>query len=219
MIETYGARFGLSDGIRYDQTKCFIDVFLKDLKVNNEIKFWLETCNVHAVACACEAVASSAFKYTPPSGPDGRPLMSQAGLMFLYLYSRYGQVNAPCVSEGVAENEIKKNLCWVAEQCADVTATLHEFKTTQAMVEGMDASLRRGSANVLSYLTDYGSGHFHAQTARRVNGAFIAYDSWAANQHCKNGGVREEYDASFYIQRCIGARMNFIEIAETKERV
>jgi hypothetical protein len=208
----FGAVNGLSDDIFYNQTRCFVDVFLKDLKDSGQTNFWLETCNVHALACAIEAVGGG-FRHRLLTGPDGKPIMSQAGLMFVYLYSRYGQVNAPVVATGIAENEIVKNLPWVAEECAYVKATLHEFADVGSMILAMIESLKRGSANVLSYLTDYGTTHYHAQTYRAMPGVFIAYDSWPGNVHCRNGGIREEYTDNFYRERCAN-RLRFIEISK-----
>lgn len=207
----YGAVNGLLRTIRYDQTKCFVDVFLKDLKDSKQLGFWLETCNVHAIACAVEAVGAT-FRYELPLAPDGAPVMSQAGLMFTYLYSRYGQANAPVVSDGVAENEVFQNLAWIAEQCANVTAIAREFKSPALMVDAMKASLRNGCALALSYKTDYGSGHYHAVTWVNAAGNFLAYDSWAANKHCKNNGIQEEYPVDFYVSRCNPDRLRFIEI-------
>lgn len=213
MKPSFGAVSGLLDDIWYNQEKCFLEVFLRDMKVSGQIKFWLETCNVHALACAVEAVGAG-FRHRLPVGKDNRTVMSQAGFMFTYLYSRYGQANAPVVKEGQAENEIMKNLAWVVEECAYVKATVHEFKNVEDMIVEMIASLRRKSSNVLSYLTDYGSGHYHTQTRKIEGGPFIVYDSWAGNRHCTNGGIREEYDENFYRRRNSPDRLRFIEISK-----
>jgi hypothetical protein len=76
----------------------------------------------------------------------------------------------------------------------------------------MRDALHRGSAISISYRTDYDdSGHYHTVVQYdEYKKAFIVYDSWKGNKHCRNGGVKEEYDDSFYLAR---ARPRFIEIA------
>ena len=215
-VISVGAQYGLEDFIHYDQTKCYVDLFLKDLKAQKFVPFWLETCNVHAVACACEAVGGlSIFKHQIPMTPDNKPLMTQAGLMFAYLYSEYGQAGAPVSNAWTVESEVMANLAWVAQQCAFVKATIREYATAQAFVDGMQSALSRGSSLVLSYFTDYRSGHYHTVTRRSVEtGMFVAYDSWPGNQHCKNKGIRELYSAEFYKERCSPSRLRFLEISK-----
>lgn len=187
---------GRDPRIWYDQTKCCVDVFLRDLKGAGKLGFWLETCNVHAAAMAVEAVGAQ-FKYQIPTGPDGRPLLSQAGLMFCVLYGRYGQANAPHVVEGAAENEDARNIAWVLERCANVRATYVE--TTTPVEDAVDA-LGCGSSVVLSYLTAYGSGHYVALTDMDGD-KVVVFDSWAGNKHCSHGGVAERYEQSFFESR------------------
>lgn len=210
-MQGYGAvnAFG---NIRYDQTKCFEDVFLADLKASGQTKFWLETCNVHAAASAIEAVGGK-FKYDLPPAPDKSPIYSQAGLIFLLLYSRYGQANNRSVAAGLCENEDRTSLAWAIPQIADVTATIITAKNSYDLIVQMDASLKRGSANMLSYLTDYGTGHFINQVWRDpIAKTFTSMDSWSGNVHCKRGGDHEVYGDNFFAARCTGNRLQFIEI-------
>lgn len=208
----YGPVNGRKD-IRYDQTQCFLDKFLRDLKLSGQTKFWLETCNVHALASAVEAVGGQ-WRFQLPLGPDGEPIVTQAGLMLLGLYSAYGQAHAPVVSDTLCENEVAVNLAWVAEQFAGVKATIITAKTGAELVRLMDESLARGSANVLSYLTDYKSGHYIAQVWRHPEQhVFECMDSWADNVHCKTRGDHEMYGDGFFAKRCDTGRLRFIEIA------
>ena len=212
MIAGYGAKNALSKDIHYDQTRSFLELFLKDLKSSGQSKFWLETCNVHAMACAIDAVGGR-WHHLLPVGGDGKPLFTQAAAMFIGLYSAWGQSAAPFVRDGVAENEVIANVAWIAEQLADVKATVITAVSGLELVEKMDASLKRGSANVLSYLTDYGSGHYITQVMRnKTEGSFTVMDPWPGNVHCKNGGVLEIYKDSFFSTRCDPARLRFIEV-------
>jgi hypothetical protein len=200
---------GRDPRIWYDQTKCFIDVFLRDLHMAGKLSYWLETCNVQAAAMAVEAV-DAPFKYVLPIGPDNRPIVNQAGLMFAMLYNRYGQANAPYVSDSYAENEDARNVAWVLEQCAYVKAAYKTFKDAQQTVDAVMYALKQGSSIVLSYLTDYGSGHYIALTDVDDDGSIIAFDSWAYNKHCSNGGKLERYPQAFFAER---ARPRFIEVS------
>lgn len=215
-MQGYGAvnAFSPNVNVHYDQTKSPLEIFLKDMKAQGESKFWLETCNMHALASAIDAVGGE-WKYPLPIGPDGLPLYSHAIQMFLMLYSQWGQTRAPVVQDGVAENEIAANIAWIATMAARVKATFTTASTGVELISKMDASLKRGSANLVSYLTDYKTGHYINQIWRTPeNGTFTCMDSWPGNVHCTKGGDHELYPDSFFIQRCNPDRLRFIEIAK-----
>ena len=200
-MQGYGAVNAFTPQVRLDQTKSPLEIFLKDMKAQGQTKFWLETCNTHALASAIEAVGAK-WELDLPLGPDGLPLYSRAMQIFLLLYSAWGQHRAPLVQDGVAENEIALNLRWIAEIVADVKATIITGASAHELVAKMDKSLQLGSANVLSYLTDYKSGHYINQVWRAPeNGTFTCMDSWPGNMHCTKGGDHEIYSDSFF-SRC-----------------
>jgi hypothetical protein len=211
MADSIGAIHADLLSIRYDQTTKIIERFLADLKASGQTKFWLESCNVCAVGCSVEAV-DGRWKYPIPAGPDGRPLFSQADLMAFYLYSTYGQKFAPVVKEGVCENEVKENLAWVASQCATVKADVVYCSSPDDLIAKIDKCLTLGGAVALSYLTDYGSGHFVSIVKKRLTDKkYIVNDSWYANTHCKKNGVQEEYDEEFFMTRCKD-RLSFVRV-------
>lgn len=210
-MQGYGAVNAFTPQVRLDQTKSPLEIFLKDMKAQGQTKFWLETCNAHALASAIEAVGAK-WKFDLPLGPDGAPLYSRAMQIFLLLYSAWGQHRAPLVQDGVAENEIALNLRWIAEIVADVKATIITGASAYELVAKMDKSLQLGSANVLSYLTDYKSGHYINQVWRTPeNGTFTCMDSWPGNMHCTKGGDHEIYLDAFFA-RCQPDRLRYIEI-------
>jgi hypothetical protein len=208
---SFGAKYADNDGIRYNQTTKIIERILDDMKKSGEIKYWLESCNVCACGCGVEAVGGE-WKIKLPVFA-GKELFSQADMMMFFLYSTEGRARMPKLVDGVKENEVADNLVYAINEISTAKATLHEYKEGEigAMRDDMIEALRRGSAIALSYLTDYNSGHYIAivkydEKAR----TFMAYDSWAANVHCKNNGVKEWYPEAFIITR---ARPRFIEIS------
>jgi len=210
---SYGTINADSDSIHYDQTNNIFERFLKDLKDSGQTKFYLETCNMNAAGCAVEAVGGK-WKYTLPLDPKGKSLFGQDDLMAFYLYSTYGQSNAPSVKDGVCENEVKSNIAWVIGECALVRAELVVALNAESMVQKMDDALLLGKAVVLSYLTDYGSGHFITLVKRdKRRGVFIAHDPWPLNKACVKGGIREEYPDSFFTSRCYPDRLSFIAVS------
>ena len=209
---SYGTINADSDSIHYDQTNNIFERFLKDLKDSGQTKFYLETCNMNAAGCAVEAVGGK-WKYTLPLDPKGKSLFGQDDLMAFYLYSTYGQSNAPSVKDGVCENEVKSNIAWVIGECALVRAELVVALNAESMVQKMDDALLLGKAIVLSYFTDYNSGHFITLVKRdSVLHTFTAHDPWPSNNLCRNGGVREVYPDSFFITRCTGDRLKFVTV-------
>lgn len=200
-----GAKNAYDTSIRYDQTNNIVERFLKDLKDSGLVSFWLESCNVEASACAVEAVGGE-FSISPPTF-DGKKIFGNGDLLFAFLYSDFGQKHSPIVADGVAENEIVKNLAFGINSITNCIADIHPKS-----VEGMKKDLDAGCAIVVSYLTDYHSGHFISLVDyNKEKGVFIAYDSFADNKHCKKGGILEEYPDSFFAER---ARPTYMRVKE-----
>ena len=199
----YGALRAEDTGIRYDQTNNVIERFLLDLKIAGLSSFWLESCNIEASACAVGAV-DGVWKAMLPTF-EGKPIVGYGDLIFAFAYSDYGQKYAPVSKEGVNENEFPVNLAFYLRKLANVQADVRGKS-----IDGMKADLKNGCALVLSYLTDYDSGHFitvvQYDEDKKV---FRCYDSWKGNKHCKNGGVLEEYPDSFFAER---ARPTYIAV-------
>jgi len=212
MQTSYGTVNADSDSIHYDQTNNIFERFLHDLKTSGQTKFFLETCNMNAAGCAAEAVGGK-WKYVLPLGPDGKELFGQDDLMAFYLYSTYGQKRAPIVVDGLCENEVKENIAWVLQECSNVRTEIVTALNGSDMIQKMDDALLLGKAIVLSYFTDYNSGHFITLVKRdSVLHTFTAHDPWPSNNLCRNGGVREVYPDSFFITRCTGDRLKFVTV-------
>jgi len=206
---TINANMGI---IHYDQTNNIFEQFLHDLKTSGQTKFFLETCNMSAAACAAEAVGAR-WKYQTPIGPDGRELYGQDDFMAFFLYSMYGQKKAPIVKDGICENEVKENIAWVLTECASVVTETITASDGNDLIKQLDAALFKGKAVVLSYLTDYNSGHFITLVERNPSAkTFTIHDSWKGNNLCKKDGDREVYPDSFFISRCVGDRLRFITV-------
>lgn len=204
----YGAKNGLNTGIRYDQTNNIMERFLEDMKAAGESRFWLESCNVCALGCGVEAVSGLWRSKVPQI--RGIDVFGQDDLMFMFLYSTDGRKRLPKLALGIKENEVAENLVFAVNECSTAKAALKEISDMKTYTSEMKAALSRGSAIALSYMTDYGSGHYICVVGfDGEKGVFIAYDSWAANMHCKRGGVKEEYNSAFFESR---ARPRFIEI-------
>jgi hypothetical protein len=209
-MSKYGAKFAEDVRIRYDQTGNIAERFLFDLKTAGKIKHWLETCGVAACACGVEAVGGR-WKVLIPELHQ-KALYGYDDALWLYMYSTVGRSRLPHVKDGDMEHEFIENLAFAINVLSTAKATVKYFKSTDDMIIGMLKSLQSGASLALSYLTDYNSGHYQTVVQRRdKQGVFIAYDSWAANKHCKKGGVLEEYDDEFYHARCKD-RLRFIEI-------
>lgn len=191
--------------IRYNQEKRVIEKFLADIKITKQATYWLESCNVCACACAVEAIGAK-WRCSLPM-IDNKPIISQADLLFDYIYSDvYGKYK----KDGVCENEVPEHLTAAIEALSESKAELKTFFTTTDTVESMKAQLKKGHACVFSYLTDYQSGHYIVAVAYDDEvDSFICYDSWSSNKHCKNYGVQELYTSQFLKQRL---RMRFIDV-------
>ena len=199
----YGATRAEDTRIRYDQTNNVIERFLLDLKIAGLSSFWLESCNVEASACAVEAV-DGVWRVQLPTF-DGKPIIGYGDLMFAFAYSDYGQKYSPVSKEGANENEFPVNLAFYLNKLANVRADVRGKS-----IDGMKSDLKAGCALVLSYLTDYNTGHFITVVQYdETKGVFRCYDSWKANKHCKNGGILEEYPDSFFAER---ARPTYIAV-------
>lgn len=201
------AKFWNKTSIRYDQTTKIIELFLQDLKASNQSTFWLQSCNVCSSCCSVEAVGGQ-FKVKQPL-LGSTEFMSQADIMFAFIYSKFGRDQLPVKPVvGVIESELMDNLTFAINSLSTCKATSRYFKTSIETVEAMKESLNRGCAVTISYLTGYNSGHY-ISVVNWDGKKFYAYDSWKDNMHCKKGGVLEEYEPSFFLER---ARHRFIEI-------
>ena len=193
--------------IRYLQTTKVIDRFLLDLKKAGKTEFFLETCNMCAASCGIEAV-NAKWKCVPPS-LDGKAIVSMADIMFAYNYSTLSGMFRP---DGVCENEVPENIvkCINALSTAKSRLVMNKVWSNKSYVEAMKEALKQGHACVLSYRTDYGSGHYICLVAYDPDSKeFVAYDSWPNNIHCLHNGIRERYQETFFISRM---RNRFIEI-------
>lgn len=181
--------------IRYDQENNIIEQFLKDQKNLGNCNFWFESCNVEASACAVEAVGAKWIIECPQ-------FMGYGDLMFDFLNSPRTFKDLPVKSKKYPLNEIMDNLAYAVEIFTDGGAKVHHYASSEHIHIHMREFLMTGSAVVLSYLTDYGTGHYITVVAYDdETKQFICYDPWKGNLHCKHGGVLEKYPASFFIER------------------
>lgn len=197
---------GLDKSIRYDQTKRVIDSFLLDLRQQGELKWNLETCNICASSCAIEAVGAE-FKCELPK-IDNKTFISQADLMFDLIYK---SPDTPVRQDAMCENEVPANLVFAINKMSTAKAELKEFKNINDMMTQLKAELNKKKAIVLSYKTKFGGGHYICLVGID-NNKIYAYDSWADNPHCNNKGSLEEYDISFFKERCAD-RLRFITVS------
>jgi hypothetical protein len=196
---------GSNTSIRYDQTKRVIDSFLLDLRQQGDLKWNLETCNVCASCCAIEAVGAK-FKCTLPK-IDNQTFISQADLMFDFIYK---SKDTPVRQDKLCENEVPANLEFAINKMSTAKAKLKQFNSVNEFITSLQKDLNSKKAIVLSYLTDYGTGHFICLVGIDSNTIF-AYDSWGDNKHCKKGGKLEEYDLLFFKERC-KERLRYISV-------
>lgn len=188
--------------IRYDQTKRIIEKFLADLKKSNQINFWLESCNVCASCCAVESVGGT-WKLDLPR-VNNRAFMSQADLLFNYIYSNVS------VADGVCDNEVMEYLSYGIKALSDIKSDVYYTKDNNELITEIKKSLKDNKSIVLSYKTDYNSYHYIDIVAYdTVKDLFYCYDSWADNKHCKNGGKLETYKSSFIKSR---AKLRYMEV-------
>lgn len=191
----FGVKNWNKKSIRYDQTNNIIEQFLHDQKFLGNCNFKYESCNVEASACAVEAVGAEWIMECPF-------FMGYGDLMFDYLNSPKTLKSLPVVSTRYPQNEIMANLAHVIDLFSAASAKVHHYSAETNLSIQIRKFLVSGSAVVLSYLTDYGTGHYITVVAYdEGKKVFICYDPWGGNQHCKNGGVLEEYPETFFIER------------------
>jgi hypothetical protein len=207
----FGAKNWNNTSIRYDQKNNIIEQVFSDLKRKGDLHYYLESCNVEATACAVEAVGAR-WVLQPPK-INGITFMAQGDLMYCFLNSLKVKPLLPAISEFITENEFIENLCYAVPLFSSAYARIRQYDDADDIDMPMIASLKMGCAIVLSYLTDYGSGHYITVVYYDVKkNHFICYDSWADNKHCEHGGVLESYPASFFRTRLQGHRSRFMEV-------
>ncbi len=191
----YGAKNWNKTSIRYDQSNNIIEQFLHDQKMLKNCNFKYESCNVEATACAVEAVGASWVIDCPV-------FMGYGDLMFDFLNSPKILKDLPSPSSKYPQNEIMDNLVYAAEIFSDGGAKIHHYPTAEHIHIHMKEFLMNQSAIVLSYLTDYDTGHYITVVAYNEDKKrFICYDPWKENVHCERRGIMEEYPDSFFIER------------------
>ena len=191
----YGVKNWNDKSIRYDQTKRVMEKFLEELKKNKQVDFWLETCNVCASCCAIESVGGE-FLFPLPRIAN-KSIISYADLLFDYIYT----LDTYKV-DGICDNELMENLMKGINAISTCKSEMIVNRNNKKLVESMIENLKNKNAIVLSYTTDYKSGHYVCLTAYDTDkNIFIGYDSWGNNKHCKNNGILEEYSFKFLEER------------------
>lgn len=199
----YGTKNWDNESIRYDQGNNIIEQFLHDQKNLGDCTFQFESCNVEATACAVEAVGANWVIDCPY-------FMGFGDLMFDFLNSPKTLSSLPFASKKYPQNEIMDNLAYAADIFSDGGAKVHYYDNSANIHIHIKEFLMKGSAVVLSYLTDYGTGHYITVVAFDDDKKqFICYDPWKGNKHCKNNGVKERYFETFFIER---SRPRLLEI-------
>lgn len=196
--------------IRYDQENNIIETFLKKMRALGDADFSLESCNVESAACAVEAVGAD---WTVPlPAVNGVSFLGYGDLIFDYLNSPKIKSRLPHDSSIYPQNEIMENLAFAIPKFSAAGAKVHEYDNALEIDYMIKYFLRSGSAVVLSYLTDYNSGHYITVVKwDDTKEVFICYDPWKNNQHCNNGGVLEEYSRDFFISR-MAERPRLLEV-------
>lgn len=194
-MEVIGAVNWHDRSIRYDQENNIIETYLTKLKNNGQSTFRLESCGVEATACAIEAVGGT-WKVHKESWEG------YGDRMFDYLNSSKNAKKIPIDDLNIPNNEFIENLAHVGRLFSDCTINVEHYDTPMGIDFSMRSMLKTGSAIVLSYQTDYGSGHYITVVAwDQIKNIFYAYDPWAGNKHCRNGGSLEEYPIQFFTRR------------------
>ena len=201
----YGVKNWNDKSIRYDQANNIQEQFLKKQKALGNCNFKFESCNVEGAACAVEAVGANWVIECPP-------FMGYGDLMFDFLNAPRTLKDLPSKSDKYPQNEIMDNLAYAVEIFTDGGSKVHHYPTAEHIHIHMREFLMARSAVVLSYKTDYGTGHYITVVAyddeKKV---FICYDPWKDNVHCQRRGVMEEYPGSFFIER---SRPRLMEVWE-----
>lgn len=185
--------------IRYDQENNVIEIFLSKLKASGQATFRLESCGVESACCAVEAVGGHWIRLKPS-------YLGYGDMMFDLLNS--SKTDCPIKSDKIPNNEYIENLTYSIEYFSDCKTDIHYLAYKSDIVPEIKMMLKRGSAVVFSYLTDYNSGHYSTIVAYSDNN-FILYDPWSKNMHCKNKGVLEKFPEKFITDR---ARLKILEV-------
>lgn len=186
--------------IRYDQENNIIETFLKKMRALGDADFHLESCNVESAACAVEAVGAD---WTVPLPEiNGIKYLGYGDLFFDFLNSPKIRNLLLFDSKIYPQNEMMENLAFAIKKFSAADAKKYIYENTEIIDYHIKQKLKRESAIVLSYSTDYNTGHYITVVKwDETKKVFICYDSWSKNMHCKNGGVLEEYSADFFIKR------------------
>lgn len=191
-----------NNNIRYEQTNRIIEKFLYDLKFQKNINFYLETCNVNAVCAAIEAVNNNFYVNIPKL--ENKPIMSQADLMFCYIYQNEDEM--PVHDKGLCENEVIENLAYAAEKLAHVNADVVYTNTKEELsLEAKKILETKNAAIVLSYQDEKTPGHYITIVDVNKEG-FIYFDPWGKNSRNKNGGNFEVFKFDDF-KKCNKMRM------------
>lgn len=209
MTTGFGAKNWDVPGIRYDQENNIIEqIFLDLLKAGDKQSSYLESCNVEMVGTAVEAVGGKWLQDPPPIA--GIHFMSHTDYVFFFLNSKNVKPRLPKVSDIILENEFMENLEYVIPLVSTARAKIRKGRN---IVDLMISSLKMKYALGLSYLTDYGTGHYITVVYYDLlSREFVCYDSWSRNKHCEAGGVMERYPAEFFRDRMKGYRSRFLEV-------
>lgn len=200
-----GSVNGSRSSIRYDQENNIIEQVFRDLKNRGDLSFWLESCGVESTSCGIEAVGGQ-WKYPLPI-IDGLNFMGQGDLMFFFLNSEAAKKFLPKVSDTVLENEFIENLNFAVPLLSTAESKIHSFDNSEVELL-MISLLQKKSSIVLSYITDYNSGHYICVVSYDTSSKeFICYDSWGKNKHCVRGGIQEKYPADFFHKKSRGKLM------------
>lgn len=206
MTGIIGTRNWKDESIRYNQETAIIERFLADLKITKQATFWLESCNVSAACCGIESVGGE-WKVKLPS-INGKNILSQKDIMFDFLYSNAG---GRYKRDGICENEVPENIAFAINRLSTAIAKVVNVKNGQYGIESMIYSLASGNACEVSYLTDYGGGHYICVVAYDYDAKeFIYYNSWLSDKMNKNRGIKERFPEAQLAEKM---RPRYIEIA------
>ena len=194
-----------NENVRYEQINRIIEKFLYDLRVQKQVNFHLETCNVNALACAIEAVNNKFYVKLPQI--EGKNIMSQADLIFFYIYQFDKEM--PEHGDGKCENEYLENLRYAAEKLAHVNAkTIYTDTQAELITIAKAAISNQNCAIVTSYADDKTTGHYITIVDMNKEG-FLYYDPWGKNPRNKNGGNLELFTFDEF-KKCNKKRMLII---------
>lgn len=190
--------------IRYNQENRTIEKFLKDLRSSKQVNFYLESCNVCASACAVDSVLGGWLVKLPKFA--NKEFMTQADVMFNYIYSFPEGLPVLDNGAGLCENECIENLAFAINKLSTCTAKCFYNTNNQEIIEIIKQELNNGNAIVTSYTDEKTPGHYICiVNYDTTNKSFIYYDSWNNNSRNKNCGKMESFDESD-LTKCIKHR-------------